>query len=66
MSPTPTVLVADDDQAIRTVLSHALGRAGFDVRTTGNASTLWQLNKAIPFFFVKPFYSTICHSNTLL
>jgi two-component system nitrogen regulation response regulator GlnG len=42
MSPTPTVLVADDDQAIRTVLSHALGRAGFDVRTTGNASTLWQ------------------------
>ncbi|MDX9860548.1 MAG: nitrogen regulation protein NR(I) [Rhodospirillales bacterium] len=39
---TPTVLVADDDQAIRTVLSHALGRAGFDVRTTGNASTLWQ------------------------
>lgn len=42
MSQTPTVLVADDDQAIRTVLSHALGRAGFDVRTTGNASTLWQ------------------------
>lgn len=43
MNPTtPTVLVADDDQAIRTVLSHALGRAGFDVRTTGNASTLWQ------------------------
>ena len=37
-----TVLVADDDHGIRTVLSHALGRAGFDVRTTGNAATLWQ------------------------
>ncbi|MDX2144227.1 MAG: nitrogen regulation protein NR(I) [Rhodospirillaceae bacterium] len=37
-----TVLVADDDHGIRTVLSHALGRAGFDVRTTGTASTLWQ------------------------
>jgi len=42
MSNTPTILVADDDQAIRTVLNHALGRAGFDVRTTGNAATLWQ------------------------
>jgi two-component system nitrogen regulation response regulator GlnG len=37
-----TVLVADDDHGVRTVLSHALGRAGFDVRTTGNAATLWQ------------------------
>jgi two-component system, NtrC family, nitrogen regulation response regulator GlnG len=37
-----TVLIADDDHGIRTVLSHALGRAGFDVRTTGNAATLWQ------------------------
>jgi two-component system nitrogen regulation response regulator GlnG len=36
-----TILVADDDRAIRTVLSQALGRAGYDVRTTGNASTLW-------------------------
>ena len=27
-----TVLVADDDRAIRTVLTQALGRAGFDVR----------------------------------
>ena len=42
MSTTPTILVADDDQAIRTVLGHALGRAGFDVQTTGNAATLWQ------------------------
>jgi two-component system, NtrC family, nitrogen regulation response regulator GlnG len=37
-----TVLIADDDHGVRTVLSHALGRAGFDVRTTGNAATLWQ------------------------
>lgn len=42
MSSTATILIADDDQAIRTVLSRALGRAGFDVRTTGNAATLWQ------------------------
>ena len=37
-----TILVADDDAAIRTVLNQALGRAGYGVRTTGNASTLWQ------------------------
>ena len=37
-----TILIADDDAAIRTVLSQALGRAGFDVRTCGNAATLWQ------------------------
>ena len=36
-----TILVADDDRAIRTVLNQALGRAGYDVRTTGNAATLW-------------------------
>ncbi|MFZ5608626.1 MAG: nitrogen regulation protein NR(I) [Pseudomonadota bacterium] len=39
---TSTVLVADDDAAIRTVVAQALVRAGFDVRTTGNAATLWQ------------------------
>ncbi|WP_184431573.1 nitrogen regulation protein NR(I) [Roseospira goensis] len=36
-----TILIADDDRAIRTVLSQALGRAGYEVRTTGTASTLW-------------------------
>ena len=36
------ILIADDDRAIRTVLSQALARAGYDVRTTGNAATLWQ------------------------
>jgi two-component system nitrogen regulation response regulator GlnG len=39
---TATVLVADDDHGIRTVLTQALGRAGYDVRTTSNASTLWR------------------------
>ena len=37
-----TVIVADDDAAIRTVLNQALGRAGYLVRTTGNAATLWR------------------------
>ena len=37
-----TVLVADDDHGIRTVLTQALGRAGYDVRTTSNAATLWR------------------------
>src|SRR5690606_8455967 len=37
-----TILIADDDRAIRTVLSQALGRAGYDVRVTGNAATLWR------------------------
>ncbi|MEM9223621.1 MAG: nitrogen regulation protein NR(I) [Pseudomonadota bacterium] len=36
-----TILVADDDGAIRTVLNQALSRAGYEVRCTGNASTLW-------------------------
>ncbi|GCE91586.1 nitrogen regulation protein NR(I) [Komagataeibacter diospyri] len=38
----PTILVADDDRSIRTVLSQALGRGGYQVRTTAQASTLWQ------------------------
>ncbi|MEE8393930.1 MAG: response regulator, partial [Rhodospirillales bacterium] len=38
----PTILIADDDQAIRTVLNQALGRAGYEVRTTSNAATLWR------------------------
>ncbi len=38
----PMVLLADDDGAIRTVVSQALGRAGFEVRATGNAATLWR------------------------
>ncbi len=37
-----SILVADDDMAIRTVLSQALSRAGYEVRATGVASTLWR------------------------
>ena len=37
-----TILIADDDRAIRTVLSQALGRLGHEVRSTGNAATLWR------------------------
>jgi len=37
-----TILVADDDAAIRTVLNQALSRAGYAVRLTSNAATLWR------------------------
>lgn len=37
-----TIVVADDDAAIRTVLNQALSRAGYDVRLTSNAATLWR------------------------
>jgi two-component system nitrogen regulation response regulator GlnG len=37
-----TILVADDDRSIRTVLDQALGRLGYEVQTTGNAATLWR------------------------
>ena len=40
--PAGNILVADDDAAIRTVLNQALSRAGYEVRRTGNAATLWR------------------------
>jgi len=40
--PAGTILIADDDSTIRTVLNQALGRAGYDVRTTGTAAGLWR------------------------
>ncbi len=40
--PRGTVLVADDDTAIRTVLNQALARAGYVPRATSNAATLWR------------------------
>src|SRR5215216_4192250 len=40
--PAGSILVADDDAAIRTVLNQALSRAGYDVRITSNAATLWR------------------------
>ena len=41
MTP-PTILIADDDRSIRTVLTQALGRSGYQVRSTSNAATLWR------------------------
>jgi two-component system nitrogen regulation response regulator GlnG len=41
MTP-PTVLIADDDRSIRTVLTQALGRSGYQVRSTSSAATLWR------------------------
>ncbi len=40
--PSGSILVADDDAAIRTVLNQALSRAGYEVRLTGTAATLWR------------------------
>jgi len=37
-----TILVADDDRAIRMVLNQALIRIGHEVRMTGDAATLWR------------------------
>jgi two-component system nitrogen regulation response regulator GlnG len=42
MTTTPTVLIADDDRSIRTVLTQALGRSGYQVRSTSNLATLWR------------------------
>src|SRR6201992_2097314 len=40
--PSGSILVADDDAAIRTVLNQALARGGCEVRPTSNAATLWR------------------------
>ncbi len=37
-----TVLLVDDDAAIRTVVSQALGRAGYTVRSTSTVSGVWR------------------------
>ncbi|MEM1287851.1 MAG: nitrogen regulation protein NR(I) [Pseudomonadota bacterium] len=42
MPQNKTVLIADDDAAIRTVLNQALTRAGYSVRVTSNAASLWR------------------------
>lgn len=42
MTVLGTVLLADDDRSIRTVLNQALTRIGCRVRTTGSTSTLWR------------------------
>ena len=42
MTTAHTILLADDDKAIRKVVSQALTRQGHTVRATGKAATLWQ------------------------
>ncbi|GGD89146.1 nitrogen regulation protein NR(I) [Aureimonas endophytica] len=42
MAASAQILVADDDAAIRTVISQAMIRAGFEVRVTSNIATLWR------------------------
>ena len=37
-----TIIVADDDKSVRTVIAQALTRAGCRVRVTGTISTLWR------------------------
>ncbi len=39
--PRGSILIADDDTAIRTVLNQALARSGYAPRATSNAATLW-------------------------
>src|SRR3981081_3986697 len=40
--PAVIILVSDAAAAIRTVLNQALSRAGYEVRSTSNAATLWR------------------------
>jgi two-component system nitrogen regulation response regulator GlnG len=42
MSQARTILVADDDAAIRTVVTQALTRAGYTVQATATAGVLWR------------------------
>ena len=37
-----TIIIADDDVSVRTVLSQAVSRAGCRVKSTGAISTLWR------------------------
>jgi len=39
---TPTILIADDDKAICTVLSHAVKRRGWESMTTHHGETLME------------------------
>jgi two-component system, NtrC family, nitrogen regulation response regulator GlnG len=43
MTDNATIVVADDDQAIRTVVRQALMRVGYDVRVTDTGAGLWQI-----------------------
>ncbi len=42
MTESATIILVEDDEGVRAVLTQALVRAGYDVRGTDNAATLWQ------------------------
>ncbi|HYD19554.1 MAG TPA: nitrogen regulation protein NR(I) [Patescibacteria group bacterium] len=42
MTAVKNILIADDETSVRTVLSQALKRAGYDVSATDNGATLYQ------------------------
>lgn len=42
MSRQPTILIADDDASIRTILVQTFERAGFDVLAVSSGTALWQ------------------------
>ncbi len=46
MSEDATILVADDDRTLRTVIGRALGGLGYAVRATGSAESLWRWARA--------------------
>ena len=43
MSRVPQILVADDDRTVRTVISHALNKQGYQVGATTSVAGLWDL-----------------------
>ncbi len=43
MSSEKTILVVDDDAAVRTVLTKALTRAGYKVRSGSTAAAMWEM-----------------------
>ena len=43
---TPQILVADDDRTVRTVISHALSKQGYQVGATTSVAGLWDMATA--------------------
>ena len=43
MSRVPQILVADDDRTVRTVISHALNKQGYQVGATTSVAGLWDM-----------------------
>ena len=43
MNRIPQILVADDDRTVRTVISHALSKQGYQVGATTSVAGLWDI-----------------------